>query len=360
VFEPLASRKGLQIVLDIEGVPARVLGDVVRFRQVLRNLVSNAIKFTAKGEVRIRLRHNGTHLLGEVRDTGIGIDPERLPALFTPFTQADRSTTRRFGGTGLGLSIARRLCEAMGGSLNASSQPGRGTTFSFELTAPVTRYAFDAPLAGTRVEVVDDRHTSMVLATLGCELVDRRGDADIVLAHTAVFTTAPLVRIGTEPIEGERARLGAPVRRIAALHVLLRVIGRSDVSIHAPAMLDESAPRILVAEDNPVNQRIVRKAIELAGRRCDVVDDGEAAVRAAHSGRYDLIFMDCQMPRIDGYDATRAIRSLSMLRQPRIVALTAYAHESDRERCAEAGMDEYASKPVSIDLIGQIVRRVFG
>ena len=290
-----AQGKGLELARVIEpDVPHVVTGDPGRLRQVLLNLVGNAIKFTHEGRVVVRVSRTGGDELGAVRfevaDTGIGIASEAQGRLFQPFSQADTSTTRRYGGTGLGLVICRLLAEAMGGTIGVESEPGRGSTFWF--TVAVKRGAeASAPLLG----------------------------GDLV----------PLAAVA-------RAR---PAESTAA-----------------------GAPRslcILVAEDNAVNQRVAVRMLEKAGHRVDLVENGREAVEALGRKPYDLVLMDCLMPQMDGFEATRAIRAAEVGtdRHVPIVALTANAMQQDRERCLAAGMDDYLAKPFTKQALTTVVER---
>jgi signal transduction histidine kinase/ActR/RegA family two-component response regulator len=273
-----AKRQGLQFgfVMGPE-VPARVVGDPGRVRQVLLNLVSNALKFTHQGGVSVRLSAGeigaeGAVVRFAVVDTGIGITAEAQQRLFEPFSQADSSTTRRYGGTGLGLAICKRLVEAMGGTIGVESESGRGSTFWF--TVPLQEAAAAPPALATRA---------------------------------APETAAPAAAGPTPPL------------------------------------------RVLVAEDNRINQVVIVRMLEKAGHRVDVAGNGGEALAALARAGYDLVLMDCQMPEMDGFEATRAIRSAERETGAHvtIVALTANAMEGDRERCLAAGMDDYLSKPIT-------------
>ena len=281
---PKARENGIALETEIDaGVPFWLVGDAGRIRQVLVNLGGNAVKFTKQGRVVLRVRCDAIEaavatLRFEVSDTGIGIPASALETIFDAFTQADASTTRRFGGTGLGLSISRELVQRMGGELGVSSEVGRGSSFWFVLPLPVC--------------------------------------------------AAPLV---------------SPRERFAARSTAGRAL------------------RVLAAEDNPVNQRVLRRLLERLGCSVDLASDGAEAVSRLESGEYDLVLMDCQMPGIDGFEATRRIRSLagSKARIP-IVAVTAHALEGDRERCLAAGMDDYVTKPLRPDSLARIVERFGG
>jgi PAS domain S-box-containing protein len=270
VISPTARAKGLEVFqLSEPDLPVAVTGDPLRLRQVLLNLLSNAVKFTEHGCVSVELSavkqdSDSAELSIVVRDTGIGISRDVQKSVFEPFTQADSSTTRRYGGTGLGLTISRRIIALMNGRLEMVSEPGRGTCFRIVVTLPLA-IGLDAP-------------------------------------HCPV----------AEGIQPAKRRL-----------------------------------RILLAEDNAVNQKVATRLLEKMGHDVDVAINGERAVAAAALDVYDLVLMDCQMPVMDGYAATRAIRQLSLSHRIPIVAMTANAMPEDRRRCLEAGMDDYVSKPIS-------------
>jgi PAS domain S-box-containing protein len=278
VFEPRAARSGLRFECTVAPeVPERLVGDPARLRQVLVNLLGNAVKFTPQGRVQLEVTlvsagDKGAQVRFSVLDTGIGIPVDKQVAVFDPFSQADPSTNVRFGGTGLGLSISSRLVTMMGGQLEVESEPGKGSRFSF--TAGFGPSAATAQAAG---ETGPDEH--------------------------------------------------AP---------------------DAPAPPNSMPLRILLAEDNAVNQRLTERLLEKRGHKVIVVGDGEQAIAAVDRERFDLVLMDVQMPGINGYDATAAIRVLEQGtgRRTPIVAITAHAISGDRERCIEAGMDAYISKPV--------------
>ncbi len=283
-----AESKGLALELEIaKQLPAQLRGDGRRLRQIVLNLVSNAVKFTAEGSVAVRVaaraQGDGDHRVRvEVTDTGIGIDPEALDRLFEPFTQADASTTRYYGGTGLGLAIARELVELMGGQIGAESQPDRGSTFWFEL--------------------------------------------DLAAPATAAATS---------------------IRR----HEVLRAVAPRPGS---------PAPRVLVAEDSPVNQIVAVRALERCGCRAQVVGDGAAALAALADGAFDAVLMDCQMPGMDGYEATRELRQREQAAgdgHVPVIAMTASAMQGDLERCIAAGMDDYISKPMRYQALVDTLRR---
>ncbi len=399
-----AAAKGLDLTCRVApDVPRNLVGDPGRLRQVLLNLVGNAIKFTESGDVAIRVSaqhvtENQAVLRVEVSDTGIGISPQAQARLFDAFTQADASTTRRFGGTGLGLAISRRIIELLGGHIGVVSAVGEGTTFWF--TVPCAR-AGAAPatpdvgaLGGLRVLVVDDSRATLVmleqtLLEAGLAVTTaRHADEAVASVDTAGWPHVVLVDEGLAGGDGARlaeslraraphplavilltsrltgasatmaraARLMKPVRRSELLAELER-IGRPvvpDVVVSAPAPVPAPlahgparAARVLVAEDNAVNQRVARLMLEKCGCDVDVVENGNLAVEAVAAGDYDLVLMDCQMPVCDGFEATRKIRALpGPAGGVVVVALTANALSGDRERCLAAGMSDYLAKPV--------------
>jgi signal transduction histidine kinase/CheY-like chemotaxis protein/HPt (histidine-containing phosphotransfer) domain-containing protein len=423
-----AEGKGVDLVCQVDAdVPTVLLGDPGRLRQVLTNLVGNAVKFTDAGDVVVRASvastHNGTvNVRFEVRDTGIGIAPEAREALFEPFSQADASTTRRFGGTGLGLAISQRLVELMGGLIEVESVPGAGSTFWF--TAPLERGSGElgqppvprGDLVGVRALVIDDHETGRVVLTRTLEGWRLRPeavadvDAALVSLHRAVRTADPftvalidrnmpgrngldlarairldpaladmrIVLMTSSSRRGEAAdardagvdaHLTKPVRQSALYDTLATLLAGNSRRETAPdprPLTVEAAPsgsrgRLLIAEDNPVNQQVARVMLEQMGFAVDVVADGVAAVAAAATERYDAVLMDCQMPTMDGFEATAAIRENEANgdRLP-IIALTAAALESDRERCFAAGMDGHVSKPLRPEALAHALERFLG
>jgi two-component system, sensor histidine kinase and response regulator len=421
-----AHAKGLELTVQIDPeLPDSVKGDAGRVRQILLNLAGNAIKFTQRGEVSIEMRviesGAGTRVHCEVRDTGIGIPAGRLRALFTPFTQVDASTTRKYGGTGLGLSIARRLVELMHGEAGVESVEGAGSTFWFTAWfgpaehGGATADPPPASIVGKRVLVVDDNATNrkvLMGQLLQCGVeplsVSSADEALVVLrqarAAGRAFDAALLDHqmpdcdgadlgrtvLGDELLNstrlilltssGERgdgekfAALGfagyllKPVIQRDLIACLMLVLAKSTAAWHMRSQplvtrhqLEEqrrhARNRILLAEDNPVNQKVAQRLLERLHYRVDVVANGRAANEAWRSGRYDLILMDCQMPELDGYAATREIRGLENAEQHiPIVALTAHAMKGDDEKCTAAGMDGYLSKPIDRALLESTLR----
>ena len=411
-----AQGKGLELVVRIDAaLPRLLLGDPGRLRQVLLNLVGNAIKFTPRGEIVVSVRPQagdagaGSVLRFEVRDTGVGLAEADRARIFDAFTQADSSTTRRFGGTGLGLSIAKRLVALMGGAIGVDSTPGSGSTFWFTArfaqaaAAPATPRA--ASLQGRRVLVVDDSatvrealrevvaaHGGAVDAAAGVEAALRAVRAAAVsgLPYDAALVDVDLdgadglglVRsLRAEPMPAAlRIVAMAGVDFVAAAHaprldgVLVKPVRRAQLvetlsrsgsrAAARTALADRTAPqrsaRVLVAEDNPVNQLVTQGMLESLGYRPDVVEDGRQALAACAAARYDLVLLDIHMPEMDGFEATAAIRAHERAagahRTP-IVALTANAMAGDRDRCLAAGMDDYLGKPFQRDDLAALLER---
>ncbi len=423
-----AHEKGLELNCCVEPeVPAVAIGDAARIRQVLVNLIGNAVKFTSRGEVSVHLGIEGDD--GErqiarfqVCDTGIGIAPEAVPRLFEEFTQVDGSTKRRYEGTGLGLAICRRLVELMGGEIGVESLPSKGSTFWFAVPlekaddATVGRPGNFSALTGLRVLGVDDNATNRMIlrAYLGMYGVDvdtaedapaaldllrspemsaRPYDLVIfdmlmpgmdglefarVLRSHDEFKHLPLIMATsyTERGQNERIRaagiarrLSKPLRQSQLLETVRAVMKRANRGSLTDSeewaapfkqMLESNPPRILVAEDNPVNQRLIRAQLERLSCTADIVSNGEEAARLALETEYDVVLMDCKMPIMDGFAATENIRSAEPAeRRTWIIAMTANALEGDRDRCLAAGMDDYVAKPLQLsDLVKALTRRL--
>ncbi len=348
-----AVEKGLLLTIDQDDdLPGSIEGDPARLRQVLVNLVANAVKFTDDGSVSLRASAAQGRLRFSIEDTGVGIEPAVLERLFQPFVQAEASTVRRFGGTGLGLAISRRLAQALGGDITVASTPGQGSRFTVDLPqiAAGQPHALPAGLAGRRVAVPGDgpdaawarRH----LVRWGILATD---DADLVIAcagESSQLPTLHLIRPGRRPAlrSGDDVLLlpTDPHRLAQGLVALLPSAGGRPVGPHAPTA-DGTRLRILVAEDHPVNQRLATTVLSRAGHVVVVAEDGQQAVDAWSAGGFDLILMDCLMPVMDGYEATRRIRAAGG--QVPIVALTASAMAEERDRCSASGMDDLLAKP---------------
>ncbi len=404
-----AHQKGLELVYDIRpSVPEILLGDAHRLRQILLNLVANAIKFTERGEVLVTFDSapergpNMIHMM--VRDTGIGIPREKQKLIFEAFSQAESSHSRRYGGTGLGLAITSRLVRLMGGEIWVASEPDRGSEFHVVLPLPAgTPQSLAIPecLKGVTTLIVDDNLTQRkILTAMMCQWGMKAESVETAMQGLSAMETAAggsspyrLVLIDGNMPEmdgfqlaecikrnpklsgatilmlspglhsdditrckqlGVSAYLIKPIRRLELLKVVVRVL--SDKGIFA-APANEAEPwekerhnrlNILAAEDNRVNQRVLARMLEKEGHRVTLVEDGEAAVSTSANADFDAILMDVQMPVMDGLEATQCIRKreLETGKHVPIIALTAHAMKGDRERCLEGGMDAYVAKPV--------------
>ena len=417
-----AAEKKLELVLHcVPNVPVSLGGDAGRVRQVLLNLLSNAVKFTDQGEVvthaQIRALPDGRiEVEIAVRDTGIGIPADRMDRLFKPFSQADASTARRFGGTGLGLAISKRLAEQMGGDIMMASELGRGSVFTFRFVAesrPDADATYDQMTGEGRVLVVDDNDSSRSalreqIMALGLEVEDTGSPAEalewirsgrtfnvalvdlqmpqmdglalsrelrahrdaqklpIVLLsphgsgrQRAVESSADVQATLTKPVKGTPLHdaLVNAIRNSAPTRVTLEKQRKLTTMHYLPKI---AALRILVAEDNPANQRVAQLLLKRLGHEIDLASDGREAIAAIARQPYDIIFMDVEMPEVDGLEATRQIRStLPKERQPRIIAMTANVMQENRTDCFSAGMDDFITKPVRPEeLSAALVRSV--
>ncbi|GAB5562262.1 MAG: hybrid sensor histidine kinase/response regulator [Synoicihabitans sp.] len=404
LLAPAAHNKGLELASLIdENIPVTRVGDPTRVRQILVNLVGNAVKFTEKGEVVLRVSKSGDDALKfEVRDTGTGIPERKLADLFQPFTQVDSSTARRHGGTGLGLAISHRLAELMGGELTVESVMGKGSTFKLEVELPpATTQASDdaciASLRGKHVLILDDHPTNLMLfehlakkwgmTWTSCSLPEQTDnvltpDAKFDLAwidfqmpgmtgteweeklrKNPAFAQLPVVLISSVSINEElqefrdrpnNAHLAKPVRRLQLARASAGIMGLEDSSIEEEQKAATIGPvpygiPLLLAEDNLVNQKVAQRLLEKYGCSPDIVANGVEAVEAAKRQPYAVILMDVQMPEMDGIEATKIIRrDLPPERQPHIIALTAGATADDRQGCIDAGMDQFITKPVRV------------
>ena len=435
-----AQKKGVELQSYVNpDVPARLRGDPGRLRQVLTNLLGNAVKFTGEGSVSLHVSVDAhcsvsvdacprTQLRFEVKDTGIGISKEAQARLFEAFVQADGSTTRRFGGTGLGLAISRQLVKGMGGDIGAEGEPGEGSTFWFTVNLPVQAPAappgdephrwqharvFVADAGGLSRRFIGDQIKALgmrndcadsgeeMLARLrtaarekdpylvaiinrrmpdidGLELA-RTIKADPSIAATRLVMLTPIGKplSSTEMAANQIAACRSkPVRQSALLGCITAALeidaapapqpmqampaNTLDNPVNTDRQIPRSDTRILVAEDNIVNQRVALGLLKKLGYRADVVSNGFEALEALERIPYDVILMDCQMPEMDGYDATAEIRRREAgERHTWIVAMTANALEGDREKCLAAGMDDYLSKPAKVDALSAILSRHF-
>jgi PAS domain S-box-containing protein len=416
IVAPRAWEKELELgCLIDDDAPAGIVGDEARLRQVLLNLLSNAVKFTEQGEVVVLVDATETgagsyQLELAVRDTGIGIPPDRMDLLFTSFSQVDASTTRRFGGTGLGLAISKRLVDLMGGTISVESEQKKGSTFGISL--PVTaadvpaKIALDdglAHLAGKRILIVDDNATNreivtrharswgmepvaVELPTAALELIASDepfdiGVLDMMMPGMDGLALAGEIRnrrnadelplllltsLGRLPQAESSslfsAQLAKPFKASQLYNTLLRLLSagtvEEDVEPVADGKRTRSALRILLAEDNAMNQKVALRLLEQLGYRADVANNGLEAIETLERRPYDVVLMDVQMPELDGLDATRRIcERWSPESRPHIIAMTANALPEDREACFAAGMDDYVAKPIRAEELVAALKR---
>ncbi len=428
LFSVPAAAKKIELVYHVdESVPAWIQGDVTRLRQVLVNLVNNAVKFTPAGSIAITVRRVSpftpiaahatvpVELEFSVTDTGIGIPPERMNRLFRPFSQVDSSTTRKYGGTGLGLAICHRLCTLMGGSVRADSREGAGSTFTFtilteSMPTPPGWGLPELPVSmnyGT-VLCVDDHPISQqrlqtffrswgaravcaanveatveylagenkpIAVVLDYDLTE--SEAGRVLREKLVQSSLPTLillphgqpQLQLQAFAGRRgvATATKPLRTLSLVRGIQTLFDTTPdsqppfgLSPENRLLAHELPLDVLLVEDNPVNQKVALRFLDRLGYRADAVGNGLEAVNTLESRHYHLVLMDLQMPEMDGFEATRQIRSrFPADKQPKIIALTANALHGDRELCITAGMDDYITKPVKLHDISEAIRRQF-
>ena len=421
-----ARDKGIETIFSVASdVPSGLIGDSLRLQQVLLNLTGNAVKFTERGEVVLSIRKierdgGGVALEFSVRDTGIGIPVEKQPGLFAAFSQADSSTSRRYGGTGLGLAISTRLAALMGGDITFTSEPGRGSDFRFTAlfglatTCAPARPSFTG-LENLSVLVVDDSETARMVLVHTCRsfrwrvdaaasaaeglellrrntaqgrdldvlLLDRRmpgtdgiemlrraeADPDIRLPHVILMVTAFGGESfgeggGAPPVDAILSKPVTPSAIFDAVAALRGGKSPADCAPALPALADRLAGlRVLLVEDNDINQQVARDILVRAGAHVEIAGDGQTAVDTLETGadRFDAVLMDIQMPGMDGYAATEIIRNRLGLRALPIIAMTANAMESDRRKSAEAGLNAHLAKPINVDeLIATLIAHVPG
>jgi signal transduction histidine kinase/CheY-like chemotaxis protein/ligand-binding sensor domain-containing protein len=416
VFAPKASTIGLDLIYQMDDdVPEQIIGDSLRLRQILLNLVGNAIKFTHEGEiflgVHLYKKENALLTLEfDLRDTGIGIPEDKLNRLFKAFSQVDASTTRKYGGTGLGLAITEKLVEIMGGQIWIESAIGKGTTFFFTLPIKTSNKSVQTyvhhdmtSVEGKKILVVDDNQTNRFMlkhqlehwklkptlafsAKHALEILAQSPGFDLVLTDMQMpemdglqlgksiqelYPGLPLIllsSIGDERNEKYRPVFSAVLCKPVKQNILCKSILISFHKYNASESDRKTSQKlhtdfakqyplhILVAEDNPVNQKLTTRVLAKLGYQADVASNGNEVVEAFIKIKYDLIFMDIQMPEMDGLEATQKIRALSGT-QPLIIAMTANAMQGDREMCLQAGMDDYVSKPINLDQLISTLER---
>jgi len=423
LYVPKAAEKGIEIYTMIKaGVPEEVIGDPSRLRQILNNLISNAVKFTRQGEISVKVdcigEKDGTALLSfKVRDTGIGIDKEQVNTIFQSFNQADTSTTRKYGGTGLGLAISSELAKMMDGEIGVESALGEGSTFKLNVRLKISKRASEhkfmlEKLDGVNILIVDSNINSKKIISsyidgTGAKVFEAKDGASAIttiisnantknkiniaiidyqmpdMSAYEIATTlktipfakdiklillASLTQKGDAKIAKEygfSSYLAKPVKRDDLLYCIAIVLGlkkeaEEDEQIITKHMVKEiknaSKPKILLVEDNEMNRKIVITMLKTRNMTCDIAVNGSEALKAVSEKDYDVVFMDCQMPIMDGYECTSKIRLFEGdKKHTTIVAMTANAMEGDAEKCIEAGMDAYISKPINFDTMFNMI-----
>ena len=406
VVLPDAAGKGLEMLFDWDlDLPERYFGDSTRMRQILINLLGNAVKFTESGEIRLQVTPveegevDTQQIMISVIDTGIGIPAGQLDSIFDAFTQADSSTTRNFGGTGLGLNICRELVHLMGGKIWAESTPGKGTAFRFTLCLPPASGVISHQHAqGKRILAVDDNKTNRevlqrTLENLGvaCEvfaepraMLERfRKDLDfdvlimdmhmpgmdgkqLAVCLREEFADLPplflLSSLGDVDVDGLfDVTFTKPVRPRQLADALEQQFSQTPDSIPNQQQAKCERPtfsyQVLVAEDNPVNQKVACALLKKLGILADVATNGREVVEKLQRQSYDIVFMEVQMPEVDGLEATLLIRRSETLTQPHIIAMTANVMPEDRDRCTNVGMDDFVAKPIRLDCLVEALQR---
>jgi len=423
-----AQEKGLEVLFSIDqDVPLSLVGDPLRLGQILVNLSNNAVKFTEHGEIIVSINlvkeeKDRVELQFAVKDTGIGLTEAQIGKLFKEFSQADSSTTRKFGGTGLGLAISKRLTEMMGGKIWVESEPGKGSSFIFTACFDVRfdekgkQITLSEDLQGMRVLVVDDNESARDIlenaleslslkvekASSGAEGITKVEEADkerpfdlvimdwqmpemngirtseIIKKHTNLKQIPKIIMLtayGREEVirqakdAGLDAFLVKPMNPSMLLETIMEVFGEAPEMASASMVSNKSqeeeslrsirGAKLLLVEDNAINQEIANEILEQAGFKIEIANDGKEAVEKIYQENYDCILMDCQMPVMDGYEATRAIRKEERFSNLPIVAMTANAMQGDREKCIDAGMNDHVSKPINLkELFSALVKWV--
>ena len=388
-----AQIKAVELVTEIDPeLPEQFRGDPTRINQIINNLLGNAIKFTDHGEVRLRARYDSDYLVFEVLDTGIGMSAEAMEHIFSPFSQADTATTRHYGGTGLGLTLCRQLVERMHGQIDVESQPGEGARFIVRLPLQATMTDPLPTDASLEQPILQSRGVWLLLSHANphrlplerqlkhwqipvCEYSSTEAPAgqvppvlliDSKICHGALPADVPptsTILLGDDVANAEHSgflNLNFPLRRRELHKVLLSALypqgAPVDVSVAGPEQ-SLADLRILLVDDNQVNQMVASTMLKKLGHQVDIAENGERAVAAVISQPYDIVLMDCQMPVMDGFEATRRIRTYDELRNLPIIAVTANVLEGDRDDCMTAGMNDYITKPFNQEGLKQVIQR---
>ncbi len=417
VFSAKAAQKGLDLVYQVDPkAPMQIIGDSLRLRQILMNLVSNAMKFTQHGEIFVNVQLLQTYSDGQielsfaVKDTGIGIPADKIDRLFKSFSQVDSSTTRKYGGTGLGLVICQKLSKMMGGDIEVKSESGKGTTFLFTIKTSVSRqflrsYIHNnlAGITGKNILVVDDNDTNLSILKTQLEqwkqlphiassakealyILSENADFDLIISDMQMpdmdglqfsatvrnlYPDIPIILLSSIGDESHKnypglfaSILTKPVRYQVLQTHILNQLKHIDTSITEVKHKNKSQSgntasyplNILVAEDDGTNQKVAKSILNKLGYSPDIAQNGEVVLQMIETKNYDIIFMDVQMPVKDGLEATRMIR-LCLNTQPVIIAMTANAIDGDRQKCLNAGMDDYMSKPFRIEELTKMIEK---
>ncbi|MBT6515883.1 MAG: response regulator [Crocinitomicaceae bacterium] len=415
-----AQEKGLEVLFSVDrSVPRSLIGDPLRLGQILINLTNNAVKFTENGEIIVSIdlldiEEDKARLKFSVKDTGIGLTQEQIGKLFKEFSQADTSTTRKFGGTGLGLTISQRLTEMMNGEIWVESEPGKGSSFIFTAVFGVksleckTNFFLEEDLKGKKVLIVDDNEAArdiledalilfqlnVSLATSGAEAIkkiqetENRNEkeqfdlvmmdwqmpemngikaSELIIKNNRLKKTPKIIMLtayGREEVVHQAQEVGIngflvkPMNPSALFESIMEIFGKNisrkeslgkvGISLDEDSTHSIRGAKVLLAEDNEINQEIAIELLEDVGLVVTVANNGKEAVEKAEQFTYDCILMDMQMPEMDGYEATRTLRKKSQFKKLPIIAMTANAMAGDREKCLEAGMNDHVSKPINI------------
>jgi CheY-like chemotaxis protein len=431
VLRPMSSKtaqKNLELILDISnGVPDYYTGDPVRLRQILFNLIGNAIKFTEKGEIKLEVRlktesDNKRELEFFIIDTGIGIPGDKMHNLFKSFSQADSSTSRKFGGTGLGLSISKSLVEMMNGTISVESIPDKGSVFKFNIWLEISEEVVHESsteiqpiIKQKRILIVDDNlnnrkilkgfldhlgiendeaydgkqaydkilantgtknHYDIILLDYHMPIMDGVEMARLMFTENKIVPLPDIIMLSSDDVSlqqfkikdiGIKRCLIKPIFRDDLIQILNEVAGNVDVSQPLKKIYtqknEENLQRkyqVLLAEDNIINQKLANGLLDKLGCKIKTVNNGKEALEAAKNNVYDIIFMDVQMPEMDGFEATGLIREWEKEtgKHTPIVAMTAHAMKGDREKCIDAGMDDYMTKPISLKILSETLKNL--
>jgi len=420
MFSQKTSAKGLALLYDIDyTLPTQIIGDSLRIKQVLINLISNAIKFTHNGEIFLKInllsaKKDLIEIGFNVIDTGIGIPEDKISRLFKAFSQVDSSTTRKYGGTGLGLAISEKLVNLMGGEIKVESEFGEGSSFKFSIKSAISKKSLVSPvlinmsaLEGKRVLIVDDNQTNLKILKLQLEqwklvaittssgqealsiLANNESDFQLVITDMEMskmngIELAEALKILPKPLPiimlssiGESHKkhselfssvLIKPVKQHHLSKSILTALGQTEntptAEVKIPNLLTEAFAqlypfKILIAEDNPINQKLIERVLSKLGYTTEIVPNGRKALERVAEHDFDLVLMDMQMPEMDGLESTANIRKLQKL-QPYIIAMTANALPEDKESCLKAGMNDYISKPLNLDELLKILEKAYG